>query len=371
MGDGLGSQGLEVRIAEPGEIARIAELKSRVWEGAPQERWGERWPWQFRNHPMRPARHASNFMIAEVGGRLVGGIGWMPTQLVVDGKEHESAFTCDGFVDPELQRGGVGKAMFDAVLREYPASLWMKTSVALTRYLEKNGFTRIEPVNFLALPLDPGGALRARGWTGLGALTGWARGPIHALVRARARSFGAPGGISLSAGSSFGEEFDRLCETLDSSSRVRPRRDAAYLRWRYVDCPFGNYRVRVARSGRDLVGFVVWRAWTAPNGRLGMVNELAAHPRFPGVGEALLADALLDLLEQGVELVKALAPDTSTRLLFRRLGFIRSRRTPNLFVAPGAVERLGLPRSGAQWCLSVGDCDLDYEFDSPSAPGPR
>jgi hypothetical protein len=46
-----------------------------------------------------------------------------------------------------------------------------------------------------------------------------------------------------------------------------------------------------------------------------LIDELAAHPRFPGVAEALLAAALLDLLEQGVELVKALAPDAPPTVL--------------------------------------------------------
>ena len=126
----------------------------------------------------------------------------------------------------------------------------------------------------------------------------------------------------------------------------------------------------MARSGQDLVGFVVWRAWASPNGRLGLIDELAAHPRFPGVAEALLAAALLDVLEQRVELVKALAPDAPTRRFFRRLGFVGTRRTPNLFVAPGAVEALALPRTGDGWCLSVGDCDLDLN-SIPARPRAR
>jgi GNAT superfamily N-acetyltransferase len=368
MGAGSSARELVVRIADPDELARLAELKTRVWEGESQDLWVERWPWQFRDHPWRPAQHASNFIVGEMGGRLVGGIGWMPTWLVADGKAHASAFACDGFVDPTLQRAGVGKAMFDAVLDECPWSIWMQTSVALTRYLEKNGFTRIAPANLLLLPLDPGRSLRSRGRTRLGALAGWVRGPVRALVRARARTIRTPAGVTLSEHSGFGDEFTRLDEALDSTGRVRPRRDAAYLRWRYLDCPFGSYQTRVARAGGELVGLVVYRANTTPSGRFGLVNQLDAHPRFPGVAEALLAAAVLDLVDRDVEAIKAFAPDATAHSRYRRLGFFESRRSPNVFVAPGTVETLGTTPDGARWCLSVGDCDLDYDAELTSSP---
>lgn len=353
-----------VRVADPGEVAEIAALKARVWDES-QEEWIARWAWQFRDHPWRPARRASNFMVGELGGRLVGGIGWMPTWLLVDGKEHESAFACDGFVDPTLQRAGVGKAMFDAVLAECPSSLWMQTSVALTRYLEKNGFTRVAPVNFLFLPIDPGRALRAQGWSRLGAAAGWGRGPTRMLVRAWARRVRPPAGATLVEHEGFGEEFSRLDRSLDSTGRVRPRRDAAYLRWRYSDCPFGSYRTRVARVEGELVGFVVYRTNTIPSGRFGLIDDLVAHPDFAGVAEPLLAAAVVDLVDEGAEALKAFAPHAPSRAPYRRLGFIESRRTPNLFAAPGALETLGTTADGTRWCLSVGDCDLDYHAAAP------
>jgi GNAT superfamily N-acetyltransferase len=338
----------------------LAALKSKVWHGASMENWVRRWPWEFVDHPFRPREIPADNCLAELDGKVVGGIGFIPTVLSFGGAQHESAYGCDLFIDPEAQGHGLGKSLVEQVLRRYPVSLWMNYDLAGARSYAKRRFTSVEPANFMALILDPGGVLRGRGRGGLGALAGWTRVPAQAWARFRSRGFRMPDGIRVEEITSFTEEFDSLDEAQRDPLFVKPVRNAAYLRWRYLACPFGPFRILAARRGGELAGFVVHRTHSGHRGRVGTILEIEALADVPKLTEGLVASAVRNLLEERVDYIRAFPLDTETRRAFGRLGFVDSRRTPYIYVSPGAAEKLGLPADGARWRMSLGDCDLDF-----------
>jgi GNAT superfamily N-acetyltransferase len=352
---------IEYRWAETADFQTLIGLKGKMEkrERAAEE-WVARWPWQFMQHPWRPADMSSNFVVALLDGRIAGGIGSIPTVLEFGGESIESAFGCELFVDPSAQGHGLGQALIDRVVERYPYSLWMNTPAAGARSYAKRGFTGVEPVNYMMLPVNPGHVLKSRGHRVLGALAGWTGGPASAVIRMRLRSFSLPHGAALCEVTEFGEEFDHFCTANLRPDIVRPRRNAAFLRWRYLDCPFGPYRVLASRSASDLNGYVVYRTKPSHNGILGIVNELEADAGVPGLAEALLAAATRSLLDMKADLITSLPTDAHTREVFRRAGFLDARRTPYVYVAPGGAEELGLPTEGARWRMSMGDCDVDF-----------
>lgn len=351
---------IEYRCAKESDLPAIEALKTKVYGGASQAAWARRWTWQFVQHPWRPQGAPSNFLLAEIEGKLVGGIGWMPTFLDWEGREHASAFGCDLFVDPETRGHGLGKLLIDRVVSHHSAdSLWMNFDDAGARHYGRRGFTPVAPVNYYMLVVDPGRILKARGRGLLGSLAGWTGGVVRAV--ARARSGGAPpAGVEIRAVAEFGEAFDRLDRALRRPDRVRLRRDAAYLKWRYLDFTSGAYEALAAWQGRDVLGYVVFRNRMNRGEEIGLINELEVDPRFPGLARVLLGRAVQSLLPRKLSFIRAMPTHSEEIRVFRGLGFLDTRRTPYLYVAPGVAEKLGLPAESSRWCLSTGDSDLDY-----------
>jgi GNAT superfamily N-acetyltransferase len=352
---------IEYRCAEESDLPGIEALKSKVYGGASQAAWARRWTWQFVQHPWRPQGAPSNFLLAEIQGKLAGGIGWMPTFLDWGGAAYASAFGCDLFVDPETRGLGLGKLLIDRVVSDHSAdSLWMNFDAAGARHYGKRGFTPVAPVNFLMLVVDPGRILKARGKGFLGALAGWTGGPVRALTRVRSRVSSLPSGVEIRAVTAFGEGFDRLDRALRLPDRVRLRRDASYLKWRYLDGPSGSSEIFAAEQGRDVLGYVVFRTRTNRGEEIGLINELEVDPRFPGLARALLGKAVQSLLPRKLSFIRAMPTHSEETSVFRGLGFLDTRRTPYLYVAPGVAQKLALPADSSRWCLSIGDSDLDY-----------
>lgn len=360
MSEETGRSEIAYRCAQESDFPGIEALRTKVYGGASQAAWSRRWTWQFVEHPWRPQGVPSNFLLAEIQGTLVGGIGWMPTFLDWGGREYPSAFGCDLFVDPDARGHGLGKRLIDRVVGHHSAdSLWMNFDAAGARHYGSRGFTPVAPVNYFMLVVDPGRILKARGKGFLGALAGWTGSLTRALARARIRG-SLPPGVEVRSVTAFGEGFDRLDRALRRPDRVRLRRDASYLKWRYLDHPAGSYEVLAAEQGRDVLGYVVFRNRMNRGDEIGLINELEVDPRFPALARILLGKAVQGLLSRDLSFIRAMPTHREETQVFRSLGFLDTRRTPYLYVAPGAAQRVGLPADSSRWCLSIGDCDLDY-----------
>lgn len=73
-------------------------------------------------------------------------------------------------------------------------------------------------------------------------------------------------------------EFDELFGRVSSAYGFLARRDAAYVRWRYLDAPDGRFVVVALRKWRQLVGWLVYRL---DSSRL-LLGDLLVHPEAVG-----------------------------------------------------------------------------------------
>jgi hypothetical protein len=155
-------------------------------------------------------------------------------------------------------------------------------------------------------------------------------------------------------------EVDDLAERCARVARIVRRRDADYLRWRWLDRPGRVWQLAGVR-GRDgrLAGMAVW----GPRPRdpaLGAVVDLLAVD--PVATVALLAAAARDLADRGHREVTLDISDTRPWAAgaFRRAGFLRRGLGPNVgmrvFDDRLAADR-ELWRVGS-WYLTAGDTDL-------------
>jgi hypothetical protein len=135
-------------------------------------------------------------------------------------------------------------------------------------------------------------------------------------------------------------------------ARLRTRRTAAYLRWRYVDIPGFSYRMH--RHG-DAVA--VFRRQRRRGVAECTVCELHHPPTVRGVAQAA---RLVDELARGFAGVLSVMPTTTaTMAALLASGAVWTPLGPRLFVRPLALRRLHpLPDSVRRFAMGVGDLEL-------------
>ncbi len=127
----------------------------------------------------------------------------------------------------------------------------------------------------------------------------------------------------------FGPEFDRLWGRLRDRYRVAAVRDARALDYRYTQCPVGEHRVWLARSGGEAAGFVVVRLWQRDGVRLATALDWLAG-RDERLLRALFSRACRDAADCGADFfhVAALPDSPAGRALAGLPGCRVSRREP-------------------------------------------
>lgn len=214
-------------------------------------------------------------------------------------------------------------------------------------FFEKLGWTRLDPLPLLVRPLRTGALLRAAGAPALDL-------PVP-VRRHRWRT-----GLRIEPLDRFDERFDGLWDRFSAGIPVAVRRDAAWANWRLVDRPATTYRRLAAFRGEELVGFVAWRETRKDAGAIGYLLELVAAP--PGVARALLAAALREMRDAGMDVVEACClPGGPTWEAHLAEGFLpvpeRFRRGEVHFGARpfGPVAARATDRR--DWYLSLADSD--------------
>ena len=158
----------------------------------------------------------------------------------------------------------------------------------------------------------------------------------------------------------FDGRFDGVADGL-TPARIMAVRDAAYLNWRYVDCPTVEYGRYSARTEAGVRGFVVFHAYEADGVVRGIIDELVCSPDDPDTMEHLVTAALSDLADAGAVNAVCWLPDwhpLADRL--RALGFRDREARTELIVFRGRstgpeLEPLTEER---HWYYTHGDSDF-------------
>jgi GNAT superfamily N-acetyltransferase len=322
-----------------------------------------RWRWQYLDNP-HTGPGGPQIWVAKEDGRPLGQYASMPVVLWWGGREVRASWGMDVFLRPEARGKGLGALLFTTWSDHVEVALGLGLTPSSYGLFKKLRYDDVGPVPFLQKVLDARAVarrrLRARLPAALAAAGAALAAPaLAAWLARRHRERSSPAGADLVVRpvERFGAEFDRLWETARGSYAMCVRRDAAYLNWKYVDCPQRDYARRAAWRGEDLVGYAVSRCALHDGLRLGWLLDVFAHADDHAAKDALIGAVLDDFRGQGVARAQAFSLNACLRADLERRGFFAGL-SPMQFCVRSRVA-LDPLRDPGRWHVVFGDSDMD------------
>jgi hypothetical protein len=226
---------VETRAFAPGDERQILDLFARAFPHAPRSI--EHFDWKYRRNPFGN-EHIS---VSLVDGKLVAHYAGYAMPFFAYGRSVLAHQIGDTMTDVSIRHIGrgpttvLGRTALDfytnfcegRIAFNYGFNVGNIQKISL-RYLRSD---RVEPVTYRVAP-------RPRP---IGRYARWMRGYQLELVQETT------------------PEWDALFARCANDYRFLVRRDASYVRWRYLECPDTRYHVVAIRRWRRLVGWIVFR----------------------------------------------------------------------------------------------------------------
>lgn len=349
----MGAVAVERRAAADHED--LFRLYAEVFGPGLTENSRSRWLWQYRDNPATPPE-GPEIWVARDGATLLGQYASMPVRLWWGGREVRASWGMDVFVREQARGRGVGAALFTAWSDNVDVALGLGLTPSSYGLFKKLRYTDVGPVPFFRKILDPRAVASRR----LGAALGTLAAPFLGLgLRLWApERRGAAEGIETRAVSVFDDAYDRLWEKARASYAMCVRRDAAYLRWKYLSAPHRRYEIREARRGGELVGYAVSRHEEYRGLRLGWILDVFADAADRGAKQALIASILDSFRAAGVARAQAFSMNAALAGDLVALGFLPGA-SPMQFCVRSRSEDNGALRDVDRWHVVFGDSDMD------------
>jgi GNAT superfamily N-acetyltransferase len=314
-----------------------------------------RWSWQYEKNPLL-AETGPVIWLAREPGRLLGQMAAMRVSLWFGGREVQASWGNDYFVRVDAQGRGLGALLSNAWSDHEDVALALGLTPSSYPLFKKLGFIDVGPVPFYQKVMDARAVARRR----LGPLLGTLAAPaLAAALRLRfGRAPQPPADVEVRAVTTFSAEYDDLWARARASYAMCVRRDANYLRWKYLECPHRRYDLVEARRQGVLVGYAVSRLDDYRGTKLGWIVDVFTDTRDEAAKEALVHSLLASFRAAGVARAQAYSLNAPLAATLRRFGFFPGFSAVQICVKSavdpqGAFERVG------DWNLMFGDGDLD------------
>ena len=265
------------RSYRDGDEAAILDLFNRSFPHSP--RGAAHFRWKYLDNPYGQGRISLTF---DADGRLVGHYAGYAVPFVYDKSDVIAHHIGDTMTEPSIRHIGRGPTSVLGRTALHFYEQFCDGKVAFNygfnvaniqkfslRFLRSD---RVESVSYrVSTPLPP--VVRAERW-----VRGYQFEVLkNDVVSARQTDGASPEPLSHVMAGETAREFDDLFSRAGAAYRFLVRRDARYVRWRYLECPDIPYVVVGIRKWRRLVGWIVFRV-TQDRFILG---DLLIHPGFP------------------------------------------------------------------------------------------
>jgi hypothetical protein len=159
----------------------------------------------------------------------------------------------------------------------------------------------------------------------------------------------------------FDARVDRLWERLSDRFALAVRRDARYLNWKYAEPPHVRYTSALLRRGDDVDGYVIYRHFHEPQGRVTQIVDLLADPADERGIKTLARWVDREARINDSDKIRCHVTHASFRRVLRRSGYFVVKSGIDLTVKVNAVPvPKGLYDSVDEWHFTLGDGELDH-----------
>ena len=292
-------------------------------------------------------------------GVVVGQQGVIPVELKVDDAEHRAAWLIDLMVRSDWRLKGVAPALFASSTAAVEILLGLGVEDEAYRTIRRGGWKDIGRMTYFARPVDP----QACG-AGLNAPKLVTRLAPKAMFSGTARAAGSlAGGLTRTAldrVDAFDERIDAIWSDSKSDYPVVVKRDHAYVRWRFDECPQREryQRYYLVRQGKA-VGYAVARLTRWHGHVAASVVDYFAPRKLVA---AMLALTFAELARQSAVAVFVDVVHSGVETALKALGCLRVRESKRFaYKLPDPesplAARLG-DRSG--WLVTAADADYEH-----------
>jgi len=347
----------EIRHLRSSDFPQLTDLFKSVLNVERDEAF---WRWKYELNPAGEQLMA--VAVKPETGQVVGQVGTNPTYMAFEGEKILGTQTCDIAIRAEYQKGGPFFKLHDLaneMLHERGIQLMFGFSISKTLKISTRAlnFKNVFHILRLVRVLNPTPFIERKvAFSGAASVLGKISGKLLYMVKpARVRP---PEGSRVLDISSFDERFDRLMETVASTNRIMVYKDAAYLNWRYFQCPLYTYRIFALEKDGGIAGFTVVSI-QQENIRRAYVLELIAAPGETEVLEVLLNKAVQYCYEEKADTVTSWTQKHSPLWnIQQRHGFKVKETDHNLITRPYFLSEVKTDVTDAlSWDISMGDSD--------------
>ena len=154
----------------------------------------------------------------------------------------------------------------------------------------------------------------------------------------------------------FDARVDRLWERLANRFALAVKRDARYLNWKYVEPPHVRYTSALLRRGDDVDGYVVYRHFREPQGRVTQIVDLLADPADERGIKTLARWVDREARMDDSDKIRCHVTNAAFRRVLRRSGYFVVKSGIDLTVKVNAVP---VPKNfydtADEWHFTLGD----------------
>jgi len=161
--------------------------------------------------------------------------------------------------------------------------------------------------------------------------------------------------IEIFGNSEFDQEYDRLFEDAAKHYKVLGDRTAAYLNWRFVDCPlYKTERISIREDGK-LAGFIIF----FEDNEIAVFKDMLCLPDEKTIN-ALLSQWVQHLRQRNIRSISAILMNSNPLLgILQKNGFRPRPEVSSIFgYTPDDKDLSSLWLHGNNWYMTVGDRDV-------------
>ncbi len=317
------------------------------------------WEWaNLKNPNILPGQFPAWVCRKNSDNKIVGHFAVIPVSIKFKDSSYPAVWCRDLIVLPEYRKSGIGTFLVNTVLKDTvdKSCIFMvaggnEKSHAI---FLKSGFTDMGyiPLYIRVNRLDRLGIFGK-------ALLNIFYLPSF-LIRLRGRNSGK---TVIKEITHFDESFDKLWEEASTPLPIVINRTAAALNWRFVDQPYGAYKIFKAEDGSDKSpkGYIVLREGESKGLRVGIISDLFADADDASTVGSLLDFAITYFEDKGNTCLTRcdILNDKFERVL-RRSGFMRIRSSSHFMITNlrGDLDPEFAARRN-NWFIDYADSDLD------------